>query len=152
LTPHRPTTATATRPALRLVGVGEAVLEPAKRPAGEPITQISDPRWVLAVRAAEQMQGTILPPERRERLIRLGRMLGLSPFDSNLIIAIMQDQARRGFSREDCPRAGEEQLRMISRPEVRGFWKAVHSQPGLRMALAIGAVMLAEILALLWLF
>ena len=48
------------------------------------------------MRTREQLQGSILRPERRERLIRLGRALGLGPFESNLVIAIVQDQARRG--------------------------------------------------------
>jgi hypothetical protein len=139
--PIKPTTG---GPRLRLVG--------AEEPVGKPITQISDPRWVLAVRTAEQLQGPILPPERRERLIALGRMLRLSPFDSNLVIAIVQDQARRGYAPQDCPRAGEEQLRMIPQPQSRSVLDELRQRPGLRIALLIGAIMTAEVTLLLWLF
>lgn len=85
--------------------------------AGHPLTGAGDPRWVLAVRTAEQLQGMVLPPERRDRLIRLGRVLGLSAFDSNLVIAIVQDQARRGYAPQSCPAAGEAQLRFVPLPD-----------------------------------
>lgn len=39
-------------------------------------------------------------PDDREQLIRTGRLLGLNAFESNLVIAIMQDQARRGLGLE----------------------------------------------------
>lgn len=81
---------------------------------GQPISGAADPRWVLAVRTAELLEGAILPPEKRDRLNRLGRIQGLSPFAVSLIIAIVQDQARRGYSPQDCPTAGEPQLRMVA--------------------------------------
>ena len=90
-----------------------------QRSLAHPIQESRDPRWVLALRVAEQVEGTILVPERREKLVRLGRMIGLTAFDSNLVIAIVQDQARRGCSPSDCPRAGESQLAMISLPAAR---------------------------------
>ncbi len=83
---------------------------------GEPIREASDPRWVLAVRTAESLEGTVLRPEKRERLVHLGKILGLSPFDANLVIAIVQDQARRGFAPSYCPTAGEPQLRLVPLP------------------------------------
>jgi hypothetical protein len=97
---------------LRLVGRRN----PGRRAAGAPLTGATDPRWVLAVRVAEQLDGPVLPPERRDRLIRLGKVMGLSDFDANLVIAIVQDQARRGFAPEACPAAGEEQLRFVPLP------------------------------------
>jgi hypothetical protein len=84
--------------------------------AGDPLASATDPRWVLAVRAAEQLQGTLLAPEQRDRLVRLGRTLGLSPFDSNLVIAVVQDQARRGVAPARCAQAGAEQLGMVPAP------------------------------------
>ena len=81
------------------------------------ITDPFDPRWVLAVRAAEQMNGAVLPLERRQRLIRLGRTMGLTPFDANMIIAIVQDQARRGRSADAAPAAARPQLDMIAPPQ-----------------------------------
>ena len=97
---------------LRLVGRRR----PGQRAAGEPLTGATDPRWVLAVRTAEKLDGIVLPPERRDRLIRLGKVMGLSQFDANLVIAIVQDQARRGFAPHACPAAGEAQLRFVPLP------------------------------------
>jgi hypothetical protein len=116
---------------------------------GKAITGPTDPRWVLAVRTAESLQGTILAPERRERLVRIGKMLGLTPFDANLIIAIVQDQARRGFEPSYCPAAGEKLLEMVplpgrSRPRLKGDrWMTV--------AVIIAALLLTELLILRWL-
>lgn len=42
-----------------------------------------------------RLQGTMLTPERRDEVLASGKRLGLRPFESNLIIAIVQDQARR---------------------------------------------------------
>jgi hypothetical protein len=55
-----------------------------------------DPRWVLAVRAYSQLQGSALPYDRRQRVLQTARALGVRPFDANVIIAIVQDHARRG--------------------------------------------------------
>jgi len=85
---------------------------------GQPLTGAADPRWVLALRTAESMEGQILRPEKRRRVLRIGEMLGLSPFDSNLVIAIVQDQARRGYAPAQCPAAGEDQLTMIRLPDA----------------------------------
>lgn len=73
----------------------------------------TDPRWVLAVRVAESLHGEILRPVKREQINRLGRVLGLSPFDISLIVAIIQDQARRGVPAADCPGSGQSQLELI---------------------------------------
>lgn len=77
------------------------------------IIAATDPRWVLAVRTAEQLQGSVLVPERRERLVRLGKVMGLSPFDANLVIAIVQDQARRGNSGGGCAAAAGPRLALV---------------------------------------
>lgn len=113
------------------------------------MTGPADPRWVLAVRTAEQLEGALLRPERRERLIRLGRLLGLSVFDSNLIIAIVQDQARRGHAPAYCPTAGESQLRMIPLPQPRGWLAALQNHRGLAVAGALITLMLLEALLLI---
>ncbi len=55
----------------------------------------TDPRWVLAARAYSQLQGTTLTPERRQRVLRNAQQLGVRPFEANVIIAIVQDHARR---------------------------------------------------------
>lgn len=82
---------------LHLAGTAQAPPPRVQAPSMQPL-QATDPRWVLAVRTQEQLQGAILSPDRRDKLLRLGRTLGLGPFEANLIIAIVQDQARRGLS------------------------------------------------------
>lgn len=95
-------------PALRLVNAG---VVPTRHSSRRSITQVhdhpapeidqTDPRWAFTVRVASQIEGgraAILRPERRERLLRLAANLGFSPFDAALIIAMVQDTARRGES------------------------------------------------------
>lgn len=58
-----------------------------------------DPRWILAVQVSREVQGgraAVLTPEARRRLLSTGRRLGLRTFDSNLVIAMVQDGARSG--------------------------------------------------------
>lgn len=77
-----------------------------------------DVRWIMALRVHEQFEGgraAILRPDRRRRLVELGQTLGLRPFDANLVIAVVQDAARRGESPAN-PNA-EASLRMV--PAVR---------------------------------
>lgn len=120
---------------------------------GHALTGVTDPRWVLAVRVAESLQGDVLVPEKREVLLKLGRMMGLSPFDANLVIAIVQDQARRGYAPEYCPTAGEPQLRLVPHPGVNAF-AARHAGPRrvLRIAMLIAAALALELFLLRWLF
>ncbi len=56
----------------------------------------NDPRWVLALRTVAELNGPILPAESRQRLLRNAQTLGLRTFDANLIMAVVQDRARRG--------------------------------------------------------
>jgi hypothetical protein len=58
----------------------------------------TDPRWILAMQARTRLQGSTLTPERREQLLKTGHKLGLRSFESSLVIAIVQDQARSGNS------------------------------------------------------
>jgi hypothetical protein len=95
-------------PALRLVTDDEigrwlaerdrqaAIARENRAAAGAPDLASADVRWVLAAHARAQLQGSALTPERRERVMRLATRLGVRPFDANLIIAIVQDVARRG--------------------------------------------------------
>jgi hypothetical protein len=58
-----------------------------------------DPRWVLAVQVYREIEGgraAIITPDARRRLMLVGRRLCLRPFDTSLVIAIVQDAARRG--------------------------------------------------------
>ncbi|TVQ80882.1 MAG: hypothetical protein EA380_02795, partial [Phycisphaeraceae bacterium] len=62
-----------------------------------------DARRVLAVRTSEALEGgasAILRPDRRRRILDLAQGMGLRPFDANLVIAIVQDSARRGVGIE----------------------------------------------------
>ena len=115
---------------------------------GQPIRGTTDPRWVLAVRAAEQLQGATLAPPARDRLVRMARTFGLTAFDANLIIAVVQDQARRGYAPAFCPTAGEPQLRMVPLPAARPWPKARL----IRVTALFGLLIAAEIVAVLWYF
>lgn len=66
------------------------------RPSPAAALEATDPRWVMAVRVRESLQGACLTADARRRVLRIGRMLGLNDFDCNIIIAIVQDTARRG--------------------------------------------------------
>ncbi|MBL0869451.1 MAG: hypothetical protein IBJ18_02625 [Phycisphaerales bacterium] len=61
----------------------------------------TDVRWILATKAAQAIEGgraALLRPEARKRLLSEARSMGLRPFDANLVLAIVQDQARIGGS------------------------------------------------------
>ena len=114
--------------------------------------EAADPRWVLAIRVAEGLEGTTLSPEKRRSLIRMGKVFGLTAFDANLIIAIVQDQARRGYRPEVCPRMGEAQLQMVPLPH-RAKLLSLGATPARRwttIALLITCMAAVE-LAVLWL-
>ncbi|QDU71409.1 hypothetical protein [Mucisphaera calidilacus] len=107
---------------LRLVRPGEG-RRASRRPetlrrtpaeATPPKLTATDPRWVMAVRVAEAMEPAgVLPADKRERLTRMGRMMGLTPFDISLIVAVIQDQVRRGHQLDRAASAGADQLAMI---------------------------------------
>lgn len=90
--------ATAESPALRLVKPDATDLyDPlgAQRPPLEP----GDARLVFAQAVAACIEGgtaALLRVEKRNALHKHARKLGLRVFDANLIIAIVQDAARRG--------------------------------------------------------
>ena len=117
-------------------------------PVGATIADTTDPRWVLAVRAAEALEGTLLAPEKRQRLLHLGRALGLTPFDTNLVIAVVQDQARRGHRPQECPRAGRDQLSMIS---TRDVWSLARHRRAVRTAWVVTGLLVLEVLIVWWL-
>lgn len=143
------TAAGETGPDLRLVS---SPGPPSPESATEAVTEAADPRWVLATRTAEQLQGTVLAPEQRERLLSLGRMLGLSPFDSNLVIAIVQDQARRGVTPAACAEAGAEQLAMVPRPRRRPLRHALTASRLRTVAWLVMGLLGLELAILAWLF
>lgn len=73
----------------------QAIIRENRLAAGNPQLDAADPRWVLAMRAYSQLQGSTLTPQRRERVLRTAKKLGVRAFDANLIIAVVQDHARR---------------------------------------------------------
>ena len=127
-------------------GAANHVLEP-------PSFADTDPRWVLALRTAEQLEGTILTVEKRERLLRVGTALGLTLFDANLVLAIVQDQARRGYTPARCPAAGAAQLALLPMPAPRAPSQFLAAARRMVSALiVITAVLGIEVLLLYWLF
>lgn len=150
------TVSTATRePALQLRGgdadapLPHSATEPmnestaaAVDPATPPRTLApNDPRWVLAVRVREALQGTLLLPDARQRLLKLGRLLGLNGFESNLVIAIVQDAARRGES----VHLAEGSLAMVPR---RNAESATSPTPGKSSRIAMVVLVLVAVEAL----
>ena len=144
------------QPHLRLVGgedlagaeapsapeAGRQVAVENRKAAGQVGLDPTDPRWVLAVRAYTQLQGTALAFERRQRLLRTARALGVRPFDANVIIAIVQDHARRGSRLDDA--AGT--LALLGRPPGRRRrWEL-----WLRWAAAIGCAGMATAWLIWW--
>ncbi|MEM6550888.1 MAG: hypothetical protein AAF750_01940 [Planctomycetota bacterium] len=124
-TGRRPLPARTNPPTLRLVG-SDAVTpdQPGSSPTPPPTAlTATDPRWVLAMRAGEALQGTVLTPDRRRCLMRLASVMGLTAFDASLVLAIVQDQARRGHRPEHCAAAGADQLLLIPAPTARSIGK-----------------------------
>lgn len=65
-----------------------------------------DVRHIFAVRASRLLEGgraAILPPARRRWLVNEARRFGLRAFEANLIIAVVQDAARRGEAPDATP-------------------------------------------------
>lgn len=97
--PHVRMTPTAVHaaPTLRLVQEPhEAVTAENRRAAA--ISAV-DARYALALRVADTLEGgtlAMLRPERRRQLVTQARRTGLRDFDTNLVIAIVQDAARHG--------------------------------------------------------
>jgi hypothetical protein len=107
----------------------------------------------LAQRTAEQLDGSMLPDERRRGLLRIGVTLGLTLFDANMVLAIVQEQARRGYSPARCPAAGADQLALVPPPAPRAVpdYPAALRRMG-QAVLVIAAVIGVEVLLLYWLF
>lgn len=72
-----------------------AVAQENRAAAHNPQLKPNDPRWVLAVQTASQLEGDRLSPEARLRIERTAKLLGVRAFDANVIMAIVQDHARR---------------------------------------------------------
>jgi hypothetical protein len=104
----------------------------------------TDPRWVLAARAYSNLQGPTLTPERRERLMRTAKQLGVRAFDANVIIAIVQDHARRGSgSLHDAAPT----LALLSPPEPPAATRSIWT----RWLAAVIIAATATVMLILWL-
>ena len=139
----------ASQPPLRLVSPIDSAADSAQQSvaganraaAQNPTLDPTDPRWVLAVRTQALLEGSTLTPERRERVLRTAQQLGVRLFDANVIIAIVQDQARRGGSLGDAASS----LALLERPNRS-------QSSGLRMWIAaLGAAAVGSTLLIRWL-
>jgi hypothetical protein len=118
---------------------------------GQPITGPADPRWVLATRTAEQLEGDVLRAESRAALIRLGRLMGLSIFDANLIVAIVQDQARRGRVSERVAEEAEAQLALVELPLAARVSASLRRRKRFTIGFLMGLALGIEVLVMSWL-
>ncbi len=137
-------------PSLKLASRPAEDAPPVLRNVGQPIVSPSDPRWVLALRTAEALQGSLITPEKRQALVRLGKVMGLTAFDANLVIAIVQDQARRGYAADYCPTAGEQQLQMVPLPRLASVRNHFPGRRALMLAITIAGILAAEIAFFRW--
>ncbi len=77
--------------------------------------------------------------------------MGLTAFDTSLVIAIVQDQARRGHASAYCASAGADQLRMVAPPQPTRTLLGNGSTAVKRaVAMAMGLLTLQAALLLLW--
>lgn len=61
--------------------------------------QPADVRWIFAMKVGNAIEGgraALLTPPKRRELIAVAVSAGLREFDANLVIAVVQDAARRG--------------------------------------------------------
>jgi hypothetical protein len=97
-----------------------------------------DARAILASRVAEAIEGgraAVLRPIARKNLVAVGAALGLRPFDTALVIAIVQDRARTGEA--PAPPGADSRLALVP--------PAAHD-PGARtrtIAVVLGVLLLA---------
>ncbi len=144
-------------PSLRLVGPDEAAMAAWRRArsarnavasanvaaATNVALDPTDPRWVLAAHTQAALDGLILDPERRERLVRMAQRIGVRPFEANVIIAIVQDHARCGRSLQDASGV----LSLVRRPDER-----TNAAPGwARWTAALATAALANAFLIWWL-
>lgn len=76
---------------------------------------LADPRWAIACATRDALQGSVLTYENRRKVMLLAQRVGIRPFDANLIVAIVQDRARRGEPIECAADA----LSVIPKPAAR---------------------------------
>ncbi len=90
-------------PTTEEVRARKAVEQENRRAAKLAYDESEDVRRVLAMKTAEVLEGgraAILAPQHRRQLVRQGERFGMRPFEANLVIAVVQDAARRGDTLE----------------------------------------------------
>ncbi len=92
-------------------------------PSIKPIKDPHDGRWVLAVRTAESIRHGKLASDKRARLLKLGKLLGLSPMDSNRIISVIVAHADRGIAPAQLTRESFAELQQTTPPPMRSVGK-----------------------------
>ena len=100
----------------------------------------TDARWQLATETQRALQGAVLAFEDRRRLLDLAHRLGIRAFDANLILALVQDRARRGEPLE----AAAATIEMIPKPAAptKRDWTPVWLT-ALMVAMAVDALLIA---------
>lgn len=126
----------------RAVSAGRAVAGENRAAAG---LSAGDTRRVFAVQVAGQLEGgraAVLTAERRRGLLRRAQGLGLRAFDANLIIAVVQDEARRGADTL-AARAASELLGVVGTSRARGGPNGEAAARRGPLAIAVATVLLA---------
>jgi hypothetical protein len=83
----------------------------------------NDARWRLATETQRALQGAVLAYEDRRQLLALANRLGIRAFDANLILAVVQDRARRGEPLESAAPT----VAMVPKPVARSATRPVAS-------------------------
>lgn len=105
------------------------------------------------MRVAQALEGAQLRPQKRQKLLELATHLGMRPFDANLIIALVQDRARRGELEmtlgSGLTRDMASDLTLIAGParSDRGWW----ASPWARRAMLIALSLFWAFLIIRWL-
>ncbi len=84
----------------------------------------NDARWRLATETQRALQGAVLAYEDRRQLLALANRLGIRAFDANLILAVVQDRARRGEPLESAAPT----VAMVPKPVARSATRPVASR------------------------
>ncbi len=77
-----------------------------------------DPRWLVAIETSSQLSGSLLTFERRRKVLAFAQKMGVRPFDANLIIAAVQDRARRG----EAPEHAKSTIALTAPARLRRRW------------------------------
>jgi hypothetical protein len=114
-----------------------------------------DARWILATQVARALEGgraAIIRPEKRRDLVAMGQRVGLRAFDSDLVIAVMQDAARRGI--DPLGTTNQQRLAFIAPHSADALTRGAKSQTdwglviGLSLPVLTGALL--TLLAAWW--